>query len=465
MDVVVVGAGPAGVFAARRAASLGAQTTLVTRDAFGGTAANDGPVPVRTLAHAARLMRDAGQLGRYGVFVSEPTLDFPRLLARVRDVVDEVRTHTLRRGDMVDFGVVVHERVGNARFADPHTIETASGLRLRADRIILCAGGTSRRLRVPGSELISTHSDAWALTSVPSSMLVIGGGATAVQVASIFNAFGTRVELFQASPRILSTEDEDVSEAVTSAFRASGIRVHESYGTIESFEATPDGVRMTFSKDGGRDIAEAEIVVVAVGWVADTAGLNLAVAGVELDQRGFVRVDPFLRTSVSHVYAAGDITGRLTLVPQAVQDGFVAATNAVTGPTTLGDQVSPVGSFTDPEYAQVGITEAAARASHDPVVAVIRFDETTRTIIDGRTLGFCKLIADRETCTILGCHVVGERAVEIVQVAAIAMAAKMRVDELARVPLSFPTYAGILVRAAYSLAQQLDLAISSQVEE
>ena len=464
MDVVVVGGGPAGVFAARRAASLGAETALVTRDAFGGTAANDGPVPVRTLAHAARLIREARQLGRYGVSVSEPILDYSKLLARVRDVVEEVRTKSLRREDMIDFGVVVHEHVGNARFADTHTIETESGLRLGADKIILCAGGTSRRLVVPGAELTATHSDAWALTSVPSSMLVIGGGATAVQVASIFNAFGTRVELFQASPRILSTEDEDVSAAVTSAFRASGITVHESYGAIESFEATPDGVRMTYAKDGKRDVAEAEMVVVAVGWVADTAGLNLAAAGVEVDARGYVRVDPFLRTSVPHVYAAGDITGRLTLVPQAVQDGFVAATNAVRGSTTLGDQVSPIGSFTDPEYAQVGMTEQAARASHDPVVAVIRFDETARTIIDGRTGGFCKLIADRATCTILGCHVVGERAVEIVQVAAIAMAAGMRVDEFARVPLSFPTYAGILMRAAYNLAQQLDLEVSWQVE-
>src|SRR5215207_10128969 len=197
MDVVVVGAGPAGVFAARRAASLGAHTTLVTRDAFGGMAANDGPVPVRTLAHAARLIREARQLGRYGVSVSEPTLDYPRLLARVRDVVEEVRTRSLRREDMIDFEVTVHENAGNARFADPHTIETDSGLRLKADRIILCAGGTSRRLQVPGAELTATHSDAWALASIPSSMLVIGGGATAVQVASIFNAFGTRVELFQ----------------------------------------------------------------------------------------------------------------------------------------------------------------------------------------------------------------------------------------------------------------------------
>ena len=232
--------------------------------------------------------------------------------------------------------------------------------------------------------------------------------------------------------------------------------LHESFGTIESFDKTPNGVRMLFSKDGARNSAEAALVVVAVGWVADTAGLNLAAAGVETDPRGYVKVDAYLQTSAPNVFAAGDITGRLMLVPQAVHDGFVAATNAVRGPTTtLWDQVSPVGSFTEPEYAQVGLTEAKARETHDVVVAVMRFDETARTIIDGRTTGFCKLIADRATGMILGCHVVGERAVEIVQVVAIAIAGGLRVDNLAKVPLSFPTYAGILGRAAYRAAQQI----------
>ena len=420
---------------------------------------------MRTLAHAARLIRNARELGRYGISVSEPVLDYPRLLVRVAEVVNDVRAKSFGRADVDRLGVTVHEQAGIARFVDPHTIETESGLRLQADKFILCAGGTSRRLPVPGFELTATHSDAWGLTAVPASMLVVGAGATGVQLASIFSAFGSRVVLFQAGPRILASEDADVSAEVAAAFRASGIVVRESFGTIESFEPAPSGVRMVFSNNGARDSAEAEIAVVAVGWVADTAGLNLAAAGVEADARGYVRVDPFLRTSAQHVFAAGDITGRMMLVPQAIHDGYVAATNAVRGPSTLGDQVSPVGSFTDPEYAQVGMTEEQARARHDVVVAVVRFDETTRTIIDGLTAGFCKLIADRATCTIVGCHVVGERAVEIVQVVAIAMSAGMKVDDLARVPLSFPTYAGILARAAYDAAKQLGLDVSEQVEE
>ncbi|HEU4345082.1 MAG TPA: NAD(P)/FAD-dependent oxidoreductase [Candidatus Binatia bacterium] len=463
LNVVVIGAGPAGVVAALRAADLGATTALITRDEFGGMAANDGPVPVRTLAHAARLIREARQLGLYGIAVSEPVLDYSRLLARVREVVGDVRAHSAFREQIDSLGVAVHEQAGAARFADLHTVETESGLRLQAEKIIICTGGVSRRLSVPGFELTATHSDAWALTSVPPSMLVIGAGATGAQVASVFNAFGSRIQLFQAGPRILPTEDEDVSAAVAAAFRESGITVREDFGKIESFEKTPRGVRMTFAKDGLLDSAEAALAVVAVGWVANTAGLNLGAAGVETDHRGFVRVDAYLRTSAPHIFAAGDVAGRLLLVPEAIHDGFVAATNAVRGPTmTLGNRVSPVGSFTDPEYAQVGVTEAKAREKYDIATAIVRFDATTRTIIDGRTTGFCKLIVDGASYKILGCHVVGERAVEITQLAATAIAAGTRVDELAQVPLSFPTYAGILGRVAASATRQLNLKASWQ---
>ena len=463
IDVVVIGGGPAGMTAALRAGDLGAKTILVTRDKFGGMAANDGPVPVRTLAHAARLLRDTRNLERYGIVVEEPMLDYSRLLVRVGEVVEEVRAHSTFSAHLKDLGVVVNENCGVARFTDAHTLETESGLRLYADKVIICTGGTTRQLSVPGAELTATHSDAWGLTTVPSSMIVIGGGATGAQVASVFNAFGSRISLFHSGPRILPTEDEEVSAAVRTAFRESGIEVREDFGVIESFEKTRDGVRMSFSKDGQWEAAEATLAVTAIGWVANTASLDLANAGVETDPRDFVRVDEFLRTSAPHVFAAGDITGRMMLVPQAIQQGFVAATNAVQGAAmTLLEGAAPIGSFTDPEYAQVGMTEKQARAAGEIVVAKVCFDSTTRTIIDGRTSGFCKLIVDSRTRQILGCHVVGERAVELTQVAAVAMAGGMRVDDLAQVPLSFPTYAGVLGRVAAQATRRLNLKLDWQ---
>ncbi|HEY2357806.1 MAG TPA: NAD(P)/FAD-dependent oxidoreductase [Phenylobacterium sp.] len=462
-DVLVVGAGPAGVAAATRAAQLGARTTLATSGAFGGMAANDGPVPVRTLAHAARLIREARQLSAYGIAVGEPCLDYSRLLARVAEVVAEVGVHSALRPQAEAAGVVIREHVGPLRFVAADTLATAGGERFRADRIILCTGGVSRRLGVPGAELVATHSDAWSLTAVPGSMLVIGAGATGLQVASVFNAFGTRVQLFQSGPRIIPTEDEDVSASVAESMRRSGVEVHENFGAIERFEPTPGGIRMIYARDGKMLSAEADLAVAAIGWTAETADLNLAAAGVGTNARGFIAVDEFQRTAAARVWAAGDVTGGLMLAPQATQAGFAAATNAVTGEGVRAQrEINPIGSFTDPEYAQVGLSEAGARAGHDVETVTTRFESLTRGIVDGRTVGFCKLIVDRADHRILGCHVVGDRAVDTAQIAAVAMAGGLSVDTLARLPLSFPTYAGVLARAAASAAYHLNNASAAQ---
>ena len=456
-DVLVVGAGPAGVAAAIRSAQLGARTTLATSGAFGGMAANDGPVPVRTLAHAARLMREARQLSAYGIEVGEPRLDYGRLLARVDEVVAAVGAQSALRPQAEAAGVVIREQVGPVRFAAADTMESAAGERFRADSIILCTGGVSRRLEVPGAELVATHSDAWSLTEVPRSMLVIGAGATGLQVASVFNAFGTKVRLFQSGPRIIPTEDEDVSAAVAEQMRRSDVEVHEGFGVIERFERTPAGIRMVYSRDGETLSAEAGLAVAAIGWTAETAALNLAAAGVGTDARGFIAVDERQRTTAAHIWAAGDVTGGLMLAPQAMQAGFAAATNAIRGEgTTARREINPIGSFTDPEYAQVGLSEAAARVGHDVETAVAQFASVTRGIVDGRTVGFCKLIVDRADHRILGCHVVGDRAVDTAQIAAVAMAGGLTVDALARLPLSFPTYAGVLARAAAGAAYRLN---------
>ncbi|MFY9927860.1 MAG: NAD(P)/FAD-dependent oxidoreductase [Streptosporangiaceae bacterium] len=456
-DVVVVGAGPAGVVAALRAARLGASTALITRDQFGGMAANDGPVPVRTLAQAARLIREARQLPLYGIAGCEPSLDYPQLLARVRSVTENARRHTLLRDDLERAGVQIYEQAGTVRFADAHTLESDNGPRLEARKIIICTGGTSRPLGVPGFELTATHSDAWQLSSVPPSLLVIGAGATGVQVASIFNAFGSRVHLVEIAPRILMTEDQEVSEAVRAALAASGVQVVADAGRIDRFERCATGVRLVHSASDGQHSIDATLAVVAAGWIAATGGLGLDRAGVQTDRRGYVQVDAHLRTTAPHVFAAGDVTGRALVVHEAVRQGLAAATNAVLGPTTvLPPQVSPIGSFTDPEYASAGLTEAAAQENREVVAATVRFDSLPRPIIDGRQTGFCKLVVDRELHMILGCHVVGERAVELVQLAATAMAAEMPVEQLALVPFSFPTYANALGRAAILAAVELD---------
>jgi dihydrolipoamide dehydrogenase len=405
---------------------------------------------------------NARRLGRYGIATGQPALDYERLLVRVREVAGEVAATSSLRRQAERLGIAIHERAGRASFAGSHTIVTESGLRFEAARVIVCTGGTSRRLDVPGAQWTSTHSDAFALTAAPESLLVVGGGMTGLQVASIFAAFGTRVRVFQRGPRILPDDDAEIAAEVARGLRAAGISVDEGFGTIEAFERTPRGVRMRWSKAGRRDEAEASLAVAAVGWTADSAALGLEAAGIAVDERGFVRVDERLATSQPHVFAAGDVTGRSVLVPPAIHDAYVAATNAVTASRLVRDASPvPMGGFTDPEYARVGWTEEQAAREHDVVVGRVRFDETTRTIIDGRTDGFCKLVAERRTHAILGCHVVGERAADIVQAAAIAMSGGMTVEHLARLTLAFPTYVGVLSRAAFRAAREIDPALEA----
>ncbi|HEY2554243.1 MAG TPA: NAD(P)/FAD-dependent oxidoreductase [Candidatus Cybelea sp.] len=443
-DVVVIGAGPAGTAAALRAADLGAKTALITRDAFGGMAANEGPIPVRTLAHAARLIREGKQLPGYGVTVGPPALDYVRLIARAMDVVSEARAHSTLLTQIEEAGVALFEHAGNARFVDPHRVASESGLVLVGERIVICTGGVSRPPDLPGAELTVTPSAALTLKAVPKSLVVVGAGATGAQVASIFNAFGSSTTLCQGASRIVPTEDAEVSAEVARAFREDGMNVREGC-RIVGFEKTTGGVRTELA--GGETI-EAEIAVCAVGWTADAGCLNLDAAGVRTDARGFVEVDDFRATSTPHIYAAGDVIGGYMLVPQGVRDGFVAGNNAVSADAVrVPANVEPVGSFTDTEYAKVGLTEEEARENHDVLVARASYAETTRPIVDGRTRGFCKLVVDRSSREILGCHMVGERAVEVAQMAAIAMGGHMKAGDVARIPFSFPTYANVFGRA------------------
>lgn len=461
-DVVVIGAGPAGTAAALRAGDLGAKTALITDGAFGGMAANKGPIPVRVLAHAARLAREARQLAQYGIEVQQPSLAYPRLVERAREVVAEARRHSVLLQQIESAGVEYFEQAGTAEFADAQTIRSSSGPTLRGERIVICSGGVSRALDIPGGELSVTPAAAFSLTAVPNSMIVIGAGATGAQVASIFNALGSSVTICQAGPRIVAGEDVEVSDAVAAAFREDGISIHQGFGTIERIDRATNGVAVRLA--GVKLPLEAEVVVCAIGWTADTDALKLERAGVETNSRGFIDVDDSLRTSAPHIYAAGDVIGRSMLVPPAVRDGFIAGNNAAAAEQlTVPVSVEPIGSFTDPEYAKVGLTEEQARERYDVVVSHASYAETTRPIIDGRTRGFCKLVIDRSTRRFLGCHIVGERAVEVAQMAAIAMTAGMSVDSVARIPLSFPTYANVFGRAALRAVRKLGIAANVEV--
>ena len=458
-EVVVVGGGPAGVTAALRARELGAEVALVERGRMGGTCTNDGCVPTRVLAHAARLVRDAEQFADYGLVDERPpAVNFPKVLERARALVEEVHAKKRLHERLESGGVDVFEGVGAARFAGEHSLALGNGRSLEAEKFVLCAGGHARRLGLPGGELALTHSDVWTMNALPGSVAVVGASSTGCQLASVFAAFGARVWLMELAPRILGGEDEAVSEGMADCFRRRGIELVTGIDGVTTIEETPEGRRLIFAQDGNESAIEVGAVVFAVGWPGNADNLNPSAAGVELGRGGYVRVDDTLRTSAPHVFAAGDLTGRMMLVQSATHEEEIAAENAVLdGTRTLRHAVVPHGGFTDPEYGGVGLTEEQARRDHDCEVAVVSYADLDRGIIDGRPEGSCKLIVSRATRRILGAHIVGEQAVEVVQLAATAMRAGMRVEQLADLELAYPTFTAVVGLAARRISRSLGL--------
>jgi pyruvate/2-oxoglutarate dehydrogenase complex dihydrolipoamide dehydrogenase (E3) component len=455
-EVVVVGGGPAGVTAALRARELGAGVALVERGELGGTCTNDGCVPTRVLAHAARLVRDAEQFADYGLVGEPPEVEFPRLLGRVSALVEEVHEKKRLRERMEAAGVLVFEGSGEGRFAGENSLALGDGRHLEVEKFVLCAGGHARRLGLPGGELALTHSDVWTMGDLPRSVAVVGAAATGCQLASVFAAFGARISLLEVAPRILGAEDEAVSEGVAEAFGRRGIEIFTGIDGVARIEETLDGRRVVYSRSGEERALEVGAVVFAAGWPGNADSLNLSAAGVEVGRGGYVRVDDTLRTSAPHVFAAGDLTGRMMLVQSATHEAEVAAENAVLdGRRTLRHAVVPHGGFTDPEYGSVGLTEEEARREHDCAVAVVPYTDLDRGIIDGRPEGSCKLIVSRETRRVLGAHIVGEQAVEVVQIAATAMRAGMGVEQLADLELAYPTFTAAVGLAARRITRTL----------
>jgi pyruvate/2-oxoglutarate dehydrogenase complex dihydrolipoamide dehydrogenase (E3) component len=458
-EIVVVGGGPAGVTAALRARELGASVALVERGNMGGTCTNDGCVPTRVLAHAARLARDAEQFADYGLVGEAPSVDFARLLNRTQRIVYEVQEKKQLAARLEATGVRVFERVGRARFLDPHTLALDVGGELRAEKFVLCAGGHARRMGFPGSEHALTHSDVWTMERLPRSVVVVGAAATGCQLASVFAAFGSRVRLLDVAPRVLGGEDEAVSRGVAEAFGRRGIEIQTGIGGIERIEREGKKLRLYYARAGEARELEAEAVVLAVGWPGNVGSLDLDAAGVETE-RGYVTVDDALRTSAPHVFAAGDLTGRMMLVQSATYEGALAAENAALGAGRgYRHAIVPHGGFTDPEYAGVGLTERQARkqvGDAECVVAVVPYRDLDRGVIDGRPEGLCKLVVSRSSRLVLGAHIVGEQAVEVVQLAAAAMRAGMPVEQLADLELAYPTFTSIVGLAARRIVRELD---------
>lgn len=457
MRILVVGGGPAGMSAALQGTEFGAEVVLLEAAEVGGTSLNTGPAPVRTLARAARLARDWSSWAGFGLKGPAPEPDLPALLANSARVARYARDRKHMPAHLRQQGIELAEHLGPVSFKDPNTLAAANGRSWSGDRIILAVGGYAARLPVPGAGLALTYNDIQSLTALPETAAIIGGADTGCQIASILADFGVTVSIFEASPSLIGTADASISAGLAGAFRERGIEVHTST-LVRELERDGSTVRVRYANGASAGSAPFGAVFAAVGWPADTAALALSNAGVEAGP-GTIPVDAYLRTNVPHIFAAGDVNGHAKLVQVARAEGRIAAENALAGPARqVSYDVVPAGSFTDPEYGQVGLTEAAAARDHQIAVAIASYHDLLRPVADGRPDGFCKLIADRYRHTLLGAHVLGEYSAEVIQVAAAAMAAGMTVEQIAALPFAFPTFTEALGMAAQKICRDIGAA-------
>jgi pyruvate/2-oxoglutarate dehydrogenase complex dihydrolipoamide dehydrogenase (E3) component len=456
MRVLVVGAGPAGATAAIQARELGADVMLLEAEQVGGTNINRGPTPVRTLARAARLARDWSSWERFGLEGPRPVPNLDAVLANSARVARYAHDKKDIAGHLRRNGIELADHLGPARFTGPHTVAARDGRRWHADRIVIAVGCRAAPLPVPGGELALTYQDILTLKALPHQVAVIGGADTGCQIASIFADFGTEVRIIEAGPRIVPGADASISAALSQAFEAKGIKVTTG-AQVQALEGSSGQIIIRFTLGGLAQHAAADAVFAAVGWPADLQDLGLDAAGVDTSPRA-IPVDDYLRTKIGHIFAAGDVNGRSKLVQTARLEGRTAAWNAVRGPSRqMAYEAVPSGSFTDPEYGSVGMTEDQAARDHDTAVGIARYDDLVRPVADGHPDGFCKLIADRHSHAILGAHVLGEYSAETVQVVATAMAAGMSVQQLAEMQFAFPTFTEAVSMAAQKACRTIGI--------
>lgn len=457
MKLIVLGAGPAGLTAALQARELHADVTLLESTRAGGTSVNEGPAPVRTLARAARLARDATSWETFGLQGARPHIDLAAVLTNAQRVARYAHEKKHLAEYIRSTGVELTEGAGPARFLDQHTLGVADGRTWQADAIIIAVGGHGRVLPVPGAELGLTYGDIWTLEQLPTRIAVVGGAATGCQLASILKDFGCQVSLLELAPRLIPQEDEEIALALAEAFGKQGITVITDAGT-ERLEKTASGIQLHYRRQERSASLTVDAVFFAAGWPGNVDALNLAAAGVAT-KRSYIPVNDYLQSNVPHIFAAGDINGQSMLAQSARYEGRIAAENAVLGPYRyFTHEIVPSGSFTDPEYASVGLTEAEARQHYDCAVAIMRYDNLMRPVVDAHPEGFCKLIVERRRRTILGAHVIGEYSVEIIQMVAACMAGGMRVEQVAELQLAYPTFTEAVGMAAQMVVRELGLA-------
>ena len=425
-DCVVIGSGPGGYVAAIRAAQLGMKTAVIEKDVIGGRCLNYACIPAKAVLRVADVLDEVRDAHDFGITVSEPEVDFAAVSARREKVVKTLTggvSGLFKKNEITyveGFGALTAE--GNVRVGDDE---------LEAAKCVVLATGSVKK-PIPGLEfggnVIGTE-EAWALEQLPSSMVVIGAGASGTEIASAYARLGTQVTLYEGLERVLPSEDADISKLAERSFKKQGIDVK----TATFYEGQ-----------------EADWVVIAAGRGPDVEGLGLDAAGVTLDEQGLIAVDGALRTSVPKIYAIGDLVRGPALAHKASDEGVIAVEDAAGNQTHPISHIDiPRATFCTPNVASFGLTEQEARdAGHDVVVGKVQYGAVGAGTVYGDRTGLVKIVGDKQYGELLGGHIVGAKATELIQELVNAKDLEGGYPEVARMIHGHPTLSEAVMEAA-----------------
>lgn len=440
-DCIVIGSGPGGYVAAIRAAQVGLKTAVVEKDEIGGRCLNYACIPAKAVLRTADILSEVRDAGEFGIKVAEPEVDFDAVSERRRKVIG---TLTGGVGGLLKKNSI-EVIAGEASLGGNGTVRVG-GDEHTAGKIILATGSVARP--IPGAQfggrVIGTE-EAWAFDELPGRIVVVGAGASGTEIASAYARLGSDVVLLEALDRVLPTEDADISKIALRIFKRQGIDVSTGV-RVENIQSADTKVTYTVGGEQG----EADWLVIAAGRGPDVEALGLDAAGVERDDRGLVKVDGALRTTADGVYAIGDIVPGPALAHKASDEGVIAAEDAAglqTHPIEYDD--IPRATFCQPNVASFGLTEEQAReAGHDVTVGKVQYGAVGAGTVYGDRQGLVKIVGDTKYGELLGGHIVGSKATELIQELVNAKALEGGYPEVARMVHGHPTQSEAIMEAA-----------------
>ncbi len=448
-DFIILGSGPAGMAASLRAAQLGRKVCVVEQDQLGGACLNKGCIPTKVLLRSAGIFSQIKRAGDWGINVKGATFDFERIRERKDRVVNALRNSMQARFD--DCGAEVVS--GRGRLRGPNEVEVTSpdgSVRsLKASRLIVATGSSPTEhatLPIDGHRVV-TSDHALRFKSLPKSIIIIGGGYIGCEFGYMFNEFGAEVTLIERLDHLLNNIDADIGKTLTKEFIRSGIRVITGEA-VTNLDVKGEGVDVHVKGE----VLDAEKALVCVGRAPNTSGLGLVEVGVRIDRHGYVEVDEHCRSSVSDIYAIGDITDRGQLANVAHRQGEVAVESALGLDSVMDYRVIPYCVFSQPEVAAVGLSEReAGEMGLNVRTGIFEFRQLGKAWVSADTGGFIKLTVETSSGKVLGIHILGPHASFLIGEATLAVKMGMGLEDLATSMPVHPTFSEALVEAARRL--------------